>query len=279
MKQVILFAAIAVLGCSCASLYTTPASPTVFLEQKDGAAVQAGIGTNLATNFVSASVTKAVTSEVCLNASATLGLMGNYLAAGNPYVGSKKLAAFAFNAGWNTRRVTVYPIQLWFGINGGASGDSYNLVSFENSFTRDVTINQTDTFFRMQKVTGTYFGTRLALNHILLSNYENDFKLRARKKVRFDIVGTASINTVRYNYSNSDSIKTARNVLVGYATTIRVYKDAWILGLHLDNFVSAKNVTDDLVGNKNPMPLFDQVPLSIPTLSYTFFFGRNKARR
>jgi hypothetical protein len=278
MKKIILLAIIAIYASSCASLYTTPAAPTVFLEQRDGIAIQTGIGTNLATNFASVSATKAVTSEVCLNASGSYGFMGNYFVDQNPYKSSKKLGAYAINAGWNTRKVTIYPMQLWIGINGGSSSDSYSLAYWEKNTSKDVTINPLDSFYRLEKLSGSYFSTRIALNHVIISNYENDIKIRERKKVKFDIIGTASYNNIRYNYANGDSIKSARNSILGYATSIRVYKKNWILGLHLDNIVSAKGLFDELLNKNLKSAEFTQIPFSIPSISYTFFIGQHRKR-
>jgi hypothetical protein len=275
MKQIILFAAIAVFGSSCASLYAPPVTPTPFLEKSEGTALQLGVGTNLATNFVAASVTKATSTNLSVNVSGQLGVMGNYATKGNSFSNSKKMNQLAVNFGYNTRKLTVYPIQLWAGIHTGTSADSYYLAWYENASTKDVHQSTLDTFGRFEYAKGSYIGTRFGLSHMINSNYDNDPRIKARKKIKLDLVGTLSFTSVRYNYKNGINL-TGNNHLLGYNTNFRVYTNKWILGLNLDNNISVKQLVDEVAGNKNPTATMFQYPNCIPSIYYTMYLGRKK---
>jgi hypothetical protein len=279
MKQ-ILIAAIAVIGfSSCASLYNTPTVPTPFLEQKDGLAVQGGIGSNIATNFASFGITKAVSKDVSLNINGSIGLRGNYETEGNPYTAAKKMNSLAVNYGWNTRRVTNFPIQFWVGLQSGTAGDSYLVAPWETLKTKDV-VSFKDTAGNIIKsfesANGSFVGGRIGLTHVLLSNYDNDMVKKASKKVKFDIIGSLNYTPIVFTYKNTANNLKENNALLGYNTAIRVYQNNWILTFNLDNNATAKRLRDEIANISNPRPLFSAVPTTIPTLSYTMFFGKKK---
>jgi hypothetical protein len=275
MQQIILFTAIAVLGSSCASIYAPPAPPTPFLEKSEGAALQISAGTNLATNFLAASVTKATSTNVCINISGELGVMGNYVAKGNSFSNSKKMNQLAVNFGYNTRKLTVYPIQLWAGIHAGKSGDSYFILPLEDATTKDVNNSTIDTLGRFEYAKGNYIGTRFGLSHMINSNYNNDPEIKARKKIKLDLIGTLSLTSIGYHYKNGIN-PTGNNHLLGYNTNFRVYTNKWILGINLDNNVSVKQLVDDVAGNKNPTAAMFQYPNCVPSIYYTIYLNRKK---
>jgi hypothetical protein len=280
IKQILIACITLTIFNSCASLYNTTTAPTPFLEQKDGVALQGGIGTNVSTNFASASITKAISKDVCLNLNGSIGFMGNYQSPNNPYKGSKKMNSLAVNYGWNTRRITKYPIQIWVGLQSGVGNDSYFLPYWLDSKTKDVTVLTTDTagnpITKFEKAQGSFIGGRIGLTHVLLSNYENDEAKKNSKRTKFDIIGTLNYNPIKYTYKNTANNLIENNALIGYNAAIRVYQNRWILTLNLDNNASAKYLKDQITNTKNPRPIFDAIPMSIPTISYTMLLGKQK---
>jgi hypothetical protein len=265
---------ITTLFSNCASLYTTPQAPTPFLQKRDGTAVQAAVGTNAAANFVSLGATKSISETVCINGSGTMSFSGNDLVRGNPYSGAKKVNQLAFNIGYNTKNITGYQMQIWAGMHAGKAGDSYPQRLSILSYTKDVQNSTVDSGLKFQKVMGNYVGTRLGITTLILSNYDGNFTKRARKKLVFDIVGTATYTPITFRTSNSTTVPTLKSTLLGYNTAIRCYKKNWILTLNLDNSLSGYSLKNEIFGVKNPSKELEEIPLVIPTLSYTLLFGK-----
>jgi hypothetical protein len=181
----------------------------------------------------------------------------------------------AVNFGYNTRKLTVYPIQLWAGIHAGKSGDSYFISPLEDATTKDVNNSTIDTLGRFEYAKGNYIGTRFGLSHMINSNYNNDPDIKARKKIKLDLIGTLSLTSIGYHYTNGIN-PTGNNHLLGYNTNFRVYTNKWILGINLDNNVSVKQLVDDVAGNKNPTAAMFQYPNCVPSIYYTIYLNRKK---
>jgi hypothetical protein len=275
IKQIIYLCSIAIAMNSCNALYTTPAAPHTFLEKKEGLAINGGLGTNVNTNFVQVGASQAVTSELTLNASTTLSYMGNNKVQGNPFaVNSAYINQFAINAGLNTRKVSTVPFQLWFGVHGGGSGNTQPMWKTEPSTTSDVKPSLADTFTKFQRACGNYIGFRFGFSHYLYTNYDGDLATKALRKTKFDIIGTGTYTPISYNFSNGTTVTKANNVLIGYGANMRVYQNKWMLNFNLDNMITAKQLTDEILGNKSPKAELTDIPVSIPTLGFSYFINR-----
>ncbi len=265
----------ALLASSCASIYNPPSTPTPFLEKTDGIAVQASACTNLATNYINAGFTQAVTTNTSVNISGGLGLMGNYKTAGNPFSGSKKFNQLAVNVGFNTRKITRYPIQVWAGLHFGSSSDSYSLVPWDTfgftGVTKPSTLDATRNF---EHIYGNYIGTRFAISNVILTNYDANPKLKMKRKVKFDVVGTATFSPLQFKFKDGITNKEGKNALIGYNANARIYNEKRIFSLHLDFNGSLQQLFNETGSIVNPVKTMDLIPVVYPSISYTFFLNK-----
>jgi hypothetical protein len=268
------------IGCfaflqSCASLYNPPAMPHSFLEKKDGTALDIGAGTNYATNYVNVNATKAVSDAVSLNVGATTSFMGNYHEPNNPFNNSKNFNQLAVNVGWNTTAKTQFPFMLWAGLNTGQFSDAYAVAPFFNPLTGDFLPKIGDSSLKFERAQGSYIGTRFGIGTYIVTNYGINANRKARTKLKFDIISTATLTPVRFNFSSGNT-KAANTTLVGLNNNLRLYNNKRMLAINFDINASAKQLMDDLVGNKNPLPEMEFVPQVYPSISYTWFLKKKK---
>ncbi len=271
-KQIIIFISAATLLASCASLYNTPVAPTPYVEKEDGIALSGGLGTNISGNFIAVGATKAMTKDICINASTSFNFMGNYITEGNPYKNSKKQSNLALNIGYNTRSITVYPVQLWFGMQFGNSADSYLLARYEKSMSKNNTINPLDSFTRFESTKGSFIATRLGLTMPLFNNYGGEIKRKLNKKYLIECIGTANFTPISYTVKEPLFTNKYSTVLLGYNVMLRYKKNRRILALNLDNNASIYGLTNEIMRNNTPKPEMAYVPYIIPSLSYTYLF-------
>jgi hypothetical protein len=272
MKQIITLVCCVILLNSCGALYTPSQQPTTFLEKEDGTALSGNIGHNGSTAIIGVSATKAIKKNLSLNANGHLGLIPYYYAPGNPFTNSKKSNSLNVNLGWNTRKITNYPIQLWLGTQYGNATDA-NYLSFysPNIITKDVQAGSVDSIL-FEKSIVSYLGTRIGASVVVYSTYENDAEKKKSRKRNFDITHTASLSPTKFNIKNYDTIKSQTNVFVGSSTAIRYYTNKWMLSYNQEINLGGKNLFDDLhdrkVSKKYEMQNF---PLIVPYLSFTYF--------
>ncbi len=271
MKQILFFAFISILATSCASLYTPSQEPITFLEKQDGIALTGGLSHNGSTAIVAAGATKAIQKNVSLNVNGHLGLLPKYYAPGNPFANSKKNNSINVNLGWNSRGLTVYPIQFWLGLQLGNATDSYDLNRyFYTKLTNDLQYGSTDSIL-FEKAVTTYAGTRLGITFCIISNYGNEFERKQKKKVKFDIINSAHLSPTKFKFKNSDSFATQTNFFVGNNLGMRVYSKNWMVSGNMNFITGGKNIIDDL-GNRPSIPTsemrrFAQV---FPSITFTY---------
>jgi hypothetical protein len=260
---------------SCAVLYNPPAQPTPFLKVIDGTAVNGNIGFHGSTVNINANVTKPISDVLSVNASVSKSIAGIYNEPYNPYKSKNSKQDFNINAhiGYNITQYTKFPIQLWFGINYGISKNSSLIYPGDVSISKDVMVNNSgniyDSIFKYEYLKGYYLGTRFGATAVLLSNYDNNQKIKNRKKYFFDIIGTAHFSPTRYYYANAINISSNKNNIFGLASSIRVGSKNWILHINNDNMFGFKVLTDELVGKINTTPNFDYIPVSTVSIGFT----------
>jgi hypothetical protein len=264
-----------VLLNSCAVLYNPPAQPTPFLRVIDGTAVNGNIGSHGSTVNINANVTKPISDVVSVNASISKSVAGIYDEPYNPYKSANSKQDFNINAhiGYNVTQYSKFPLQLWFGINYGLSKNSNLIYPGDISISNDVTVNNSGdsntAAFKYEYLKGSYLGTRFGATAVVLSNYDNDQKIKNRKKYFFDIISTLHFSPTRYYYANAKNISTNKNNIFGLASSVRIGTKNWILHLNNDNMFGFKVLTDELVGKTYTNNYFYYIPVSTISIGFT----------
>ncbi len=275
---------IAITFSSCAVLYTPGAEPTPFMREKDGTAINGNIGTNGSGVVVNANITKPLSDVVCVNASGAIGLLGLRSWPENPLVGGKSQRNLALNLGINTTKKTKYPLMIWIGGQIGSSSDSYGLpINYPGNSKDSAVVTTLDTngniasITRYEIMSGSFIAMRLGLTHVILSNYDNNFAKRDRKKTRLDLMGSPYLNLIRYNYKNAFTFKTRYNELLGYSIVANIGKPKWLFSIKADIMKPIIQMTNDIRKIETDVyhPGFSEVPSIVPSISFTKFIGRN----
>jgi hypothetical protein len=272
-------------GCalisSCASLYTPIQEPVDFLDHIDGTAISGGIVSNNAITSIQAGATKTNKKDISFNGSASLGVFGTSFVPNNPYNNSKSQSNIAVNLGWNTRRYTHYPIQLWAGLQVGRSSDAFHLAFFESPYGSDTLWQVYDdndplTYdsVKFERLRGGYFSQRLGASIVYLSNYENDSSIKRSKKNSFDIIGHHSLIPIRYNYTlQNPDIPNSYNTFLGWNAHLRYANKRRMWSFHTNTLINGKNLIDGLSkkNSTNPKPEFKHYVMINPSIGFTLF--------
>ncbi len=272
IKQFSILAITSICFNSCAVLFTPPAEPTSFLRKKDGTAINANINSNGPVMSVNASITKPISDVVSINGSASVGVYGIDVFTESPFQGENKQNNVAVNLGINTTKLTAYPMMLWIGGQYGNSSTAYAQNIFVPAFSKDTfSVISATSATRYEKLNGNYMALRLGVNHVILSNYDNNIEKKDKKKVAVDLTGTAYLNIVKYNYDNSLNFNNRYNELLGYALAFTKSKNNTRIGFKLDFMKPLIQLSNDIRGiPTDPWhPGFSEIPFVSPSISYT----------
>jgi hypothetical protein len=279
IKQLVSICILLFCMSSCALLYTPAAEPTPFLRKKDGMAINANLGTNGSAIFAGGNITKPITDVVCINLSGAYGFKGIESWPNSPFLAYKKQMNVAANLGINLTKKTKYPLMFWLGGQVGYSSDSYGLAIFIPPFSKDSAIVASDGITtRYERLSGNYKSIRFGLTHIILSNYDNNFKKRERMKTKFDIMGSPYINLVGFKYTNAIRFNTRHNELLGYGLSVNLSKQNWILSLKADLMQPLVKLTNEIRNIPTDVyhPGFSEIPLVVPSISFTKLLSKKQ---
>jgi hypothetical protein len=270
MKQILLAVTACALLNSCATLYTAPQQPVAFLEKQDGTAVQGSIAVSGNTVAARAAITKPVNSVVNVHASLSQSLFALKGTPYNPYTKSKSDGHYGLGLGLTLTKKTAFPLQLWCILHGGRSKDSYALFYNEPITSKDIMVNTsgTDSSINYEFLKGGYFGAKLMLSAVMLSNYDNNATLRRRKKYAFDVIGNLSYTPMRYRYSNALNFDRQTNNLLGFSASTRLTNGSWIVSVNNDLVYGVKPLTDEILGRTNDGLDFSQISYHVVSLSF-----------
>jgi hypothetical protein len=121
-------------------------------------------------------------------------------------------------------------------------------------------------------IQGKYLGTRFGITNVIISNYDNDFRTKLKKRYYFDIIGNLTFCPTRYTYANARSYTSKNNNILGFGTSIRYGNKNWLLHTNLNASVGIKQITDELVGRNYDATEFWQIPAGTVSIGITKFF-------
>ncbi|MFM2385253.1 MAG: hypothetical protein RL660_10 [Bacteroidota bacterium] len=273
----IAIAATSLLTSCMPTLYTPPAQPVAFLHKQDGTALQGGVAISGNTASVRASITKPVSDGLSLHAGYSKSVAASYTELNNPYEGgTKRDGQYNLGAGFNLTKKTGYPMQLWVSLQGGRSRDSYMIFPTDKVVSTDVlpSTNPADSIFRFEYVRGGYVAPRIGLSTIWLSNYDNNYATKLRKRMFFDVVGNLAYSPMRYKYSNGLAFDRQTNNIANLGAALRVGNRKFMLSANTDWCYGMKGLTDEIIGKTNDGNDFWQMSTQTFSLNLTWMLGR-----